>query len=204
MLFTTTYKEIVSDSSFLYKSKGSKFLAFTFKVAHEQAIKNHLSILKQQYADATHHCYAYVLNIDKSATRANDDGEPSNTAGKPILRQIQSMDLTNVLVVIIRYFGGTMLGVPGLIEAYGEAALGSLKASGVIEKNIEELYYLSCDFGFENEIYRIGKHFDLDIKPIYNEQQFCAEIKIPLLHSANFKQQLTLHYHIQHKYIGIA
>ncbi len=188
MLFTNTYKKILSESNFQSKSKVSEFLAFTFKVINEQIIKGYLTQLKHDYSDATQHCYAYILHIDKNASRANDDCEPSNTAGKPILRQIQSLDLTNVLVVVIRYFVSPMLGVPGLIEAYGEATLGCLKVSGIIEKNTEECYQFSCDYGFENEIYRIGKQFDLDIKPMDNEEHFCAEIKIPLLLSASFKK----------------
>lgn len=203
MLFSHTYKEIKHQSFYLYKSKGSKFLAYSFLVKNEDEVKQNLQYLKLKYPDATHHCYAYVLNIDKSASRANDDGEPNNTAGKPILRQIQSAELTNILVVVIRYFGGTMLGVPGLIEAYGTAASECLKLSETEEKNIKEKYKLCCNFGFENEIYRIGKQFELDIIPMQDTEQFCAEIKIPLLQSSNFKQQLALHYHIQQQYIGI-
>jgi len=203
MLFTNTYKELEKNSFYLYKSKGSKFLAYSFIVKNEIEIKHHLQELKLEYPDATHHCYAYVLNMDKSASRANDDGEPSNTAGKPIIRQIQSANLTNILVVVIRYFGGTMLGVGGLIEAYGMAALECLKLSGSIEKYIKEKFLLSCPFGFENEIYRIGKQFELEILPINHTQQFCAEIKIPLLQSNGFKQQLAQHYNIQQQYIGI-
>lgn len=118
MLFSDTYLTIEKKAEALYKDKGSKFLTFAFHVENDQQIKDALTQLKKEHPSANHHCYAYRLGADKLNFRANDDGEPSNTAGKPILGQIQSNDLTNILIVVVRYFGGTLLGVGGLISAY--------------------------------------------------------------------------------------
>ncbi len=204
MLFSDSYFEIEKDAESIYKSKGSKFIALAFYVNNEQKIKEKLGELKKLYPDASHHCYAWVLGYDKQNFRVNDDGEPANTAGKPILKRIQRLELSNVLVVVVRYFGGTLLGVAGLIEAYGNAANECLAASGIIEKKILEVYELSCEFGFENEIYKLCKQYSTAIAVNNSEALFCAKIKIPLLQSAAFKEQLNLNYRIQLKYIGIA
>jgi uncharacterized YigZ family protein len=137
-LFSDTYHQIERNAEFSLKEKGSKFLAYSFLVTQEQDIKAHLMALKSQFPDATHHCYAYVIGQDSQSQRANDDGEPSNSAGRPILKAIISAELTNVLVVVVRYFGGTLLGIPGLIQAYGESATGVLMLSGKVQKMQEE------------------------------------------------------------------
>jgi uncharacterized YigZ family protein len=204
MLFSNTYNIITSPQTSVYKQKGSKFLAFTFPVSNENEVKKHLHDLKHQYPDASHHCYAYVLNFDKQNYRANDDGEPSNTAGKPILRQIQKHDLTNVLVVVVRYFGGTLLGVSGLIEAYGQAADECLAKCEKSVKLIFEKYEISCEYGLEQEIYKALKQFNGLIHVIENQDLFCAEIKIPLPMVDGFKNHLQKNHKIHFKYIGIA
>ena len=114
---TDSYKTIQNISEGIYKEKGSKFITYAFPVTCEEEIKEEIDKLKKEYYDARHHCYAYMLGADKKIFRANDDGEPSSTAGKPILGQILSAELTNILIVVIRYFGGTKLGVSGLIHA---------------------------------------------------------------------------------------
>src|SRR6478736_3309084 len=136
MLFSDSYLTISQTADELYKDKGSKFLAFAFPVKSESEIKKKLTSLKKEHPSASHHCYAWRLGADKAAFRANDDGEPSNTAGKPILMQIQAKDLTNVLIVVVRYFGGTLLGVGGLINAYKQAALNVLNKTTIIEQFI--------------------------------------------------------------------
>lgn len=163
MLFSNTYLTINKFAEALYKEKGSKFLAFAFPVENEQQIKSHLQQLKKEHHSANHHCYAYRLGADKLNYRANDDGEPSNTAGKPILGQIQSNDLTNLLIVVVRYFGGTLLGVGGLINAYRSAAAEVIKVSEIIEKHI--LFYYTIQFNFEqmNDVMRILKQYDAKI-----------------------------------------
>jgi uncharacterized YigZ family protein len=123
----TTYFSLAQPTSGEYKEKGSKFRAFAFPVQSEAEVKAHLDALRKAYYDARHHCYAYVLGLDKQQHRANDDGEPNHSAGDPILGQIRSHELTNCLVVVVRYFGGTKLGVPGLVNAYRTAAADALE-----------------------------------------------------------------------------
>lgn len=163
MLFEDTYKTIESESSGLYKEKGSKFIALAYPVKSESEVKEIIDQLKKKYYDARHHCYAYVLGFDKSAWRVNDDGEPSGTAGKPIHGQLLSYDLTNTLLVVIRYFGGTKLGVSGLINAYKQAARDALQNATIIEKTINEVYKLSFPFESMNDAMKIVKDFGLQI-----------------------------------------
>lgn len=204
MLFSDSYFVIETPKEHVIKSKGSKFLAYAFPVKSESEIKDILSKLRKQYPDATHHCYSWVLGHDQQNYRANDDGEPANTAGKPIYRQIQRLQLSNILVVVVRYFGSTLLGVPGLIEAYGSAAAECLAQCKILEKKIMEVYQLSCEFGLENEIYKLCKQYSTVIVVNSTEQAFSAEIKIPLQQSTAFKEQLKLNYKIHLKYLGIA
>ncbi len=203
MLFSSTYKMIDSSCECLYKAKGSKFFAYAWPVKTEAEIKNHLNEIKEKYPDATHHCYAWILGHDKQNFRANDDGEPSNTAGKPILRQIQRLDLCNTLVIVVRYFGGTMLGVPGLIEAYGSAAAECLTLTKITEYPILEKYTVSCPFGMENEVFKSCKQFHASLSVLPEESCFSAEIKIPLHKAGEFKNHLALNYQINIEYKGI-
>jgi uncharacterized YigZ family protein len=203
MLFSSTYKMIDSSCECLYKAKGSKFFAYAWPVKTEAEIKNHLNEIKDKYPDATHHCFAWILGYDKQNFRANDDGEPSNTAGKPILRQIQRLDLCNTLVIVVRYFGGTMLGVPGLIEAYGNAAAECLALAKITEYPILEKYIVSCPFGIENEVFKACKQFQASLTVLAEESCFSAEIKIPLHKAGEFKNHLALNYQINIEYKGI-
>lgn len=159
MLFSDTYKEPLSEGKANLRERGSRFLAFLYPVKSEAEVKWRLQELRTFYPDATHHCYAYCIHPDKSAQRSNDDGEPSNSAGKPILRAIIAADLTNILVVVVRYFGGTMLGIPGLIQAYGDAAKLALAEVQIEEKFIEVNYALSTEFANEHEIHRMISTF---------------------------------------------
>lgn len=203
MLFSSTYKMIDSSCECLHKAKGSKFFAYAWPVKSETEIKNNLNALKEKYPDASHHCYAWVLGHDKQNFRANDDGEPSNTAGKPILRQIHKLDLCNILVVVVRYFGGTMLGVPGLIEAYGNTAAECLAQSSITEYQILEKYTVSCPFGLENEVFKSCKQFQASLSVMAEQSCFSAEIKIPLHKADEFKTHLSLNYQINIEYKGI-
>jgi uncharacterized YigZ family protein len=135
-MFSNSYFTIKEASQGVFKDRGSKFLACAFTVIAENEIKEHLSALRKEHPSARHHCYAWRLGAGKEAWRANDDGEPSGTAGKPILGQIQSYDLTNVLIVVVRYFGGTLLGASGLINAYKSAAADAIKNAVIEEKFI--------------------------------------------------------------------
>jgi uncharacterized YigZ family protein len=163
MLFEDTYLTIEIASEGIFKDKGSKFLAYAFPVSSEEKIKEHLAELRKLHPSARHHCYAFRLGAAKQAFRANDDGEPSNTAGKPILGQIQSKDLTNILIVVVRYFGGTLLGVSGLINAYKLAALDSIQNATIIEKTVDEVYELKFDYMQMNDVMKIIKDEHLQI-----------------------------------------
>ncbi len=170
MLFSDTYNEITQNAEASLRERGSKFLAYSYIVYNESEVKKHLNELKSKYPDATHHCYAYVIGQGSEAQRANDDGEPSNSAGSPILRAILSKQLTNVLVVVVRYFGGTLLGIPGLIESYGGSAALVLNESGKVEKMMEEQFLMTTDFQHEQEIHRILNQFQVRIlNREYNE-----------------------------------
>lgn len=171
MLFDDSYFIPAKAAEAQYKDRGSKFFAYAFPVFSEEDIKNRLGELKKQYPDATHHCYAWILNPDKSAQRANDDGEPANTAGRPILRQILSKGLTNTLVIVVRYFGGTLLGAGGLITAYGEAAKLALEGAGKEERQIKGLYTAVCDYAVENDLYRYLRTLDAKIESVRKEDK---------------------------------
>lgn len=163
MLFSDTYKTPKATGEGLFKDKGSKFLGFVFPIQNEDEAKQFIQQLRKEHFSAAHHCYAYVLGFDQSFQKSNDDREPSNTAGKPILRSILTKELTNTLVVVVRYFGGKLLGVPGLIQAYGEAAADALNNTPVIEQVISEKHELKMDTAAENEAFKLIKQFGLKI-----------------------------------------
>lgn len=164
MLFSDTYLTISSPQQIIFKDKGSKFLAYSFPVESDAEIKTELQKLKKEHPTANHHCYAYMLGADKQNYRANDDGEPSYTAGKPILGQIQSHDLTNVLIVVVRYFGGTLLGVSGLINAYKTSAAEVIAQCTIIEKQIMLQYRISFGFNEMNDVMKLLKQLDCKIQ----------------------------------------
>ena len=163
-----TYKTIAKPSEGLFKDKGSKFMSFAFPVDSEDEIRNIIQVLRKEHHSARHHCYAWRLGYDKSVFRANDDGEPSSTAGKPILGQIQSFDLTNILIVVVRYFGGTLLGVSGLINAYRNAASDAILQAEIVEKLVEKQLLIEFDYSVLNEVMKIFK----EEKLTQNEPQF--------------------------------
>ena len=155
MLFSDDYTEPAGNGESSLRERGSKFLGYVFPVHTEAEMKQYLQQVKQLYPDATHHCYAVVMHPDQSYQRSTDDGEPSNTAGRPILRAVLSAGLTNVLVIVVRYYGGTQLGIPGLIKAYGDAAQIALQQAGRVKKFVEDELLLSADFEHEQVIYRL-------------------------------------------------
>ncbi len=185
-----SYKTISNRGEGLYKSKGSKFLGFAFPVDDEEEIKTHLADLRKTYYDATHHCYAYRLNSDGSIFRANDDGEPSNTAGKPILGKLLSLELTHVLVVVIRYYGGTQLGVRGLIDAYKLAAEEALLNTEIIEIPIEIPLQLTFAYELQNEVNKLLKGMGITPKNQKFDVQIHYDLKIPQSKFEDAKQQL--------------
>ena len=152
----------------VYRQLSSKFFAYAYHVESEQQIKEHLDALRKRYYDATHHCYAYRLGHDGATFRANDDGEPSSTAGKPILGQLLSADVTDTLVVVVRYFGGTKLGVPGLIQAYRESTAAVLEHSTIVRRTVDCTFEVAFSYTAMNDIMRIVK----DMQPRIVEQRF--------------------------------
>lgn len=159
-----TYRTITKPSpETLYREKGSRFLGFAFPVTNEEQIKEHLEALKKEHHSARHWCYAWQLGKGYEHYRANDDGEPSNSAGMPIYGQIQAFDLTNVLVVSVRYFGGTKLGVGGLIQAYKTSAQLALEASNIVERTIDVPFRLKFDYPEMDIVMRTIKEKDLKI-----------------------------------------
>ena len=161
---TDIYRTIESPSRGSYKEKGSKFLAFAFPVSTQEEIIQCMADLRKQYHDARHHCYAWRLGAEKKHYRVNDDGEPSGSAGKPIFGQIQSRDLSNVLVVVVRYFGGTLLGVGGLIRAYRSACSDAFDHNSIIERKVYDR--MRVEFGYDrmNSVMKLIKDFELDFE----------------------------------------
>ncbi len=174
-----SYKTIKNTSEGLYKEKGSKFFAFAFPVKNEEQIKEHIEELKKKHFSARHHCYAYRLGPDGSIWRANDAGEPNNTAGKPILGQIQSKELTNILVVVVRYFGGTLLGAGGLIQAYKGAAADALEKADIIEVPITFTGIIKAGFDQMNDVMRILKSCECKILEQNFEEGVSIKFEIP-------------------------
>jgi len=169
-----TFKTISKPSEGLFKDKGSKFISFAFPVNSEDEIRNIVLLIRKEHHSARHHCYAWRLGYDKLLFRANDDGEPSSTAGKPILGQIQSFDLTNILIVVVRYFGGTLLGVSGLINAYRNAASDAIIQAEIIEKLVEKQLFVEFEYAALNEVMKIFKEEKLP----QNEPQFDLKCQI--------------------------
>jgi uncharacterized YigZ family protein len=163
----------MTDSEFFYtiektasaefKDRGSKFIAYTFPIQSVDDFKKNLEAIRKEHPKATHHCFAYRIGLDNNTYRVSDDGEPSGTAGKPILGQIDSKKLTNVLVVVVRYFGGTLLGVPGLINAYKSAASMALQVTPIVQKPIEVAYTLQFDYTQMNEVMMLVKQLNCQV-----------------------------------------
>ncbi len=156
-----TFLTIASESEGVYRDKGSKFLAFAYPVGSEEEVKEKVDALRKKYFDARHHCYAYRLGPKGERYRANDDGEPSNSAGKPILGQLVSYDVTNVLLVVVRYFGGILLGVGGLVQAYRQAAADALANATMATGVVTEVYRFSFDYPAMNQVLKVVKDMNL-------------------------------------------
>lgn len=172
-----TYKTIANPSDeILFKEKHSKFFAYAFPVTHEDEVKFHLEHLRKKHYGAVHFCYAFQIGTQNPYHRANDDGEPSNSAGAPIYGQIQSFGLTNVLVVVVRFFGGIKLGVGGLIAAYKTAAHMALEQADIIEKTINVHFIVSFDYKNMNKVMRVIKEKNIDM--IAQKMELSCEIEI--------------------------
>jgi uncharacterized YigZ family protein len=163
MLFEDTYLTIEKPSEGDFRDRGSKFLSFAYPINSEVDIKPILAQLRAEHPKANHHCWAMRLGTDRSVFRINDDGEPSGTAGRPILNVLLSKNITNIIVIVVRYFGGTLLGVPGLINAYRTAAEEALNTANVVEKTINDIYTIGFEYLYMNEVMRIIKEDNLTV-----------------------------------------
>jgi uncharacterized YigZ family protein len=172
-----TYKTIASFSHGLYKEKGSRFISVAIPISDADEIKPVIEKIRKEHHEARHHCYAYMIGHERLIWRVNDDGEPSGTAGRPILGQINSLALTDIAIIVTRYFGGTLLGVSGLINAYRSAAASALENASLIEKTVQEYYEVTFPYISMNDVMRIlkdenlgqsGQSFNLECKLILN------------------------------------
>lgn len=156
-----TFKSIASPSRGLFKDNGSRFIALAYPVTTEEEIKSIITSVRKEYHDARHHCYAYRLGYRRDISRANDDGEPSSSAGKPILGQIDSLELSDILVVVVRYFGGIKLGIPGLIRAYRSSTADALDHAEIVEKTAVRRYRLTFGYMDMNGVMKVLKDLGL-------------------------------------------
>ncbi len=170
------YHEIKSPSEALFKDRGSKFIAKAYPVFSENEVKEVLDNLRKEYYDARHHCYSYILGADKKKFRINDDGEPSGSAGKPIHGQLLSHDLTNILVVVIRYFGGTKLGIPGLINAYRTATKEAIANTKILSKTVNDIYSIEFEYPMMQTAMRFVK--EEDVKQLLTKFEISCYIEI--------------------------
>lgn len=161
MLFDDTYKTLKKISEGIFRDKGSKFIGYTYPIQSEAEVKAILTQLRNDHPKARHFCWALRVSPDRSVFRINDDGEPSGSAGRPILNTLLSSDITNVLVVVVRYFGGTLLGVPGLINAYKSASMEAINANQIITKTVNDVYEIEFDYLLMNEVMSILKNEQL-------------------------------------------
>lgn len=175
-MINDTYHTILSESKGIFKDRGSRFLAFAYPVSTQEEIKTHLQLLRKEYHDARHHCFAYRLGVENEIYRTNDDGEPSGTGGKPIYGQILSRELTNILIVVVRYFGGTLLGTSGLINAYRTAAKECLAGATIINQTVQLKMHLHFRYEDMNAVMHVLK----EEAAIVLEQQFDLECSLTI------------------------
>lgn len=161
MLFDDTYKTINRISEGIFRDKGSKFIAYAYPIKSETEVKSIVTKLRTEHTKARHFCWALRLSPDRNVFKINDDGEPSGTAGRPILNTLLSADVTNILVVVVRYFGGTLLGVPGLINAYKNATIAAIEENEIVSRTVNDVYEIGFDYLVMNQVMRIVKEEDL-------------------------------------------
>lgn len=186
-----TYRSIAAPARGIYKELGSKFLAFAYPVETEDEVKTILTALRKEYFDARHHCYAWRLGLQGEPFRMNDDGEPSSTAGRPIHGQLLSQGLSDILVVVVRYFGGVKLGVPGLIRAYKTATQDALAHAEIVEKIAGETFTLQFDYLQMNDVMKVLK--DMGITPFRQEFDLRCTlgVRVRLTQIEDFRNQLA-------------
>jgi len=181
-----TYKTIASSSQGIYKEKGSRFVSYAIPVSDQEEIKPIIDKIKKEHHEARHHCYAYMIGSERINWRVNDDGEPSGTAGRPILGQINSFGLTNIIVVVSRYFGGTLLGVSGLTNAYRSAAASAINNAELTEKTLQEYYEIIYPYISMNDVMKILKEENIG----QSEQTFDLECRIRINFRLSLKEKI--------------
>lgn len=177
-LFEDTYRTISGTSQGTFRDRGSKFIGYAFPLKSEDEVKKYLDEVKALHPKARHHCWALRMTPDRTVFRINDDGEPSGSAGRPILNTLLSLDLTNILVIVVRYFGGTLLGVPGLINAYKMATKAALDQAEIIENTLKDVYALSFDYLRMNDVMRIVKEESLTLSKQEFDNRCLIEFEI--------------------------
>lgn len=186
-----TYTSIASKSEGLFKDNGSRFIALAYPVETEDEVKTLLDGLKKEYHDARHHCYAYRLGLEGERWRANDDGEPSGSAGRPILGQIDSAGLSDILVVVVRYFGGIKLGIPGLIRAYKTSTADALSQAKVVEKIAGRNYVVKFPYLSMNSVMKVAKDLALPQKNQSFDEQCSFELRVRLSQEDDFLERMS-------------
>jgi len=181
-----TYKTIKATSEGIYKEKGSRFVSIAIPVSEQEEIKPIIDKIKKEHHEARHHCFAYMIGSERINWRVNDDGEPSGTAGRPILGQINSFGLTNIIIVVSRYFGGTLLGVSGLINAYRSAAASAINNAELTEKTLREYYEIRYPYIAMNDVMKILKEEDIG----QSEQSFDLECRIMINFRVSVKEKV--------------
>jgi uncharacterized YigZ family protein len=180
------YKTIKTSANGIYKEKGSRFISFAFHVSNHQEIKPIIDKIRKDHFEARHHCYAFMIGHERLDWRTNDDGEPSGTAGRPILGQINSFGLTNILIVVSRYFGGRLLGVSGLINAYRAAAANAISNAQIIECTLQEYYEITFEYNSMNDVMKILKEEGI----CQSHQIFDTECYIKVNFKASDKEKI--------------
>ena len=180
------YKTIATTSQGIFKEKGSRFVSFAVPISSQEEIKPIIDKIRKEHHEARHHCYAYIIGHERIIWRVNDDGEPSGTAGRPILGQINSFGLTNIIIVVSRYFGGTLLGVSGLINAYRSAAESALRNAELTEKTVNEYYKITYPYISMNDVMKILKEENIG----QSEQSFDIECNILLNFRVSVKEKV--------------
>lgn len=181
-----SYKTIKSPSQGIYKEKGSRFISFAFPLSDQEEIKPIIDNIRKEHHDARHHCYAYMIGQERNKWRVNDDGEPSGTAGRSILGQINSFGLTNILIVVSRYFGGTLLGVSGLINAYRTTAAAAIQNAEIIECTLQEFYEITYLYVSMNDVMKILKEENI----VQSDQFFDLECRIKVNFRASNREKI--------------
>ena len=190
-----------SAENILLKEKGSKFIGFAFQINNETELKESLEKVKTEHPKATHHCYAFRLGILGENYRANDDGEPNGSAGLPIYNQLLAHEITNILVIVVRYYGGTKLGVSGLVKAYKECAKQTLEECEIITKELETDLEIEFEFEKQNQIFTLLNKFEAKIVDFLADEQCKIIAKIQTKHQENISEQLSEMQNISFKFL---